>query len=60
VDVLDFLDKHGCETALQEELAEAIFKRTDGRYEATTALLGEGLRAWKALLHRLVAADLHR
>ncbi|CAN96383.1 hypothetical protein sce6216 [Sorangium cellulosum So ce56] len=58
-DVLDFLDRHGCDGAVREMLADAIFARTAGRYEETRSLLREGLRlGWHALLGQLGARTL--
>jgi hypothetical protein len=54
IDILDFLDRHGCDGAIQEALAEAIFAKTSGHYEQTTAMFQEGFAlGWHALLDKL-------
>jgi hypothetical protein len=55
VDIVDFLERHGCPAEILNAAGNAIFRKTEGRYDDTTALLREGLTGgWHALLHRLL------
>src|SRR5262249_17818867 len=52
-EVLAFLEQNGCDPGDVRALADAIFAKTEGRYEATVALLREGLRlGWRVLLRQ--------
>ncbi len=50
VDVLQFLEDHGCDQDLVRDLAGAIFQATNGKHDTTTEKLREGLRlGWRVL-----------